>query len=459
MEFNRTSRARNNGYKSFRLTRIFASDPQNIPELKKFTNYLNNPFSSGLWKLEANWSDTPEISEMIWNDLQKELGRKDNISIKSGKRTKRIRITEELTEKLQFSIQKTMTFYLAVFSSLAEQEGFPVKELDSGLDISESLNLALDLIDLEKIKTNYSEAYEHFKQNIMYEGFNPTILDRVLCKHKHGCFISSASPRTNGKISIIACESAPLKALGQFLNLIGKTVDQTLMPTFSPEEEVFEPYFDILELSYTIAIRQPHLHPFIEKSITNYKDENYGDCVSALGLAGEDVLTQIFETLYREQLHKGLTLGQLLDEIQKRASLLFKQKNDIQPDITPMYELLKKAIAESEDKGLAALETTRQLVSQQQAINKYICEKIEKMGKPEQIKSLFPARVLTAITELIRFRNASSHKSRIPIGPYESKRCAYCLLILYMWWENTKLSIDWELSADSIIKEVINKNN
>ncbi|WP_140217356.1 hypothetical protein [Pseudomonas oryzihabitans] len=458
MELDRTSLQKNSTFHSFRFARHFANDTKNIPDLRKFKGYLNNPFSSGLWKLEASWVENPDISEAIWKDISTEF-KKGSLSIKSGKRTKTIKITEDLKETCQFAIHKTMTFYLAMFSSLAEQDGFAIEEPESMSDISETLNLVLDLIDLNKIKNSYKEAYDHFKENILFEGFTPAIFDKNLCKHKCGCFISSASPRDSGKISIVAFESAPLKALSKFLVLIGKITDQTIIPTFSPEEEVLEPYFDILELSYPFSIRQPHLYPLIEKSITNYRNSDYVDCVSALGLAGEDVLTQIFETLYREQLHKGLTLGQLLDEIQRRANLLFKHKSEPQPDISTLYEIIKKAISESEDKGLAALEATRQLVTKQQAMNKHIIEKIDKYGKPEQVKSLFPARVLTALTELIRFRNASSHKSRIPIGPYESKRCAYCLLVIYIWWDETKISIDWDLAPEDIMKEIIKSSN
>lgn len=458
MEFDRTSLPKSSTYHSFRFARHFANEPKNIPDLKKFKGYLNNPFSSGLWKLEATWVENPDISAAIWKDISTEFG-KGSLSIKSGKRTKTIKITEDLKETCQFAIHKTMTFYLAMFSSLAEQDGFAIEESEYTSDISETLNLVLDLIDLNKIKNSYSEAYEHFKENILFESFTPAIFDKDLCKHKFGFFISSSSPRDSGKISIIAFESAPLKALSKFLVLIGKITDQTIIPTFSPEEEVLEPYFDILELSYPSSIRQPHLYPLIDKALTNYKNGDYVDCVSALGLAGEDVLTQIFETLNREQLHKGLTLGQLLDEIQRRASLLFKNKNEPQPDITALYETLKKAILESEDKGLAALEVTRQLVTKQQAMNKYILDKIEKSGRPEQVRSLFPARVLTALTELIKFRNASSHKSRIPIGPYESKRCAYCLFVIYTWWDETKTSIDWDLAPEEITKEIIKNSN
>jgi uncharacterized protein (UPF0335 family) len=347
---------------------------------------------------------------------------------------------------------------LSLFSYLAAEDNAE-EELTSQYGATHELSqLILDLVETDVIKNSYKEAFEHFKNEIWFSGFNPTVRQKDVTKFQHGSAITLKGPRRSRSISIISWSGTPLKHLSKFLVLLNKIENIALMPIYSPEEEVFAPYFDLLEITYSNLVKQEHLKPLFKKSITQYRENNFSDCVSAIGLVAEDLLTQVYETFFRMQLNKGLTLGQLADEISVKVDSLYEKKVEIAPDFKSLYKQIQNSIDSSESHDVKALKQVRNLLTVTIDNNKYLNNKIENIGKVKQRKSVFTDRVLTAINELIRFRNASSHKSRIPIGPYEATRSIYSLIIFLMWWESEKVSIDWEMTPENIIRDCVTRN-
>ena len=89
---------------------------------------------------------------------------------------------------------------------------------------------------------------------------------------------------------------------------------------------------------------------------------------------------------------------------------------------------------------------------------KHTMSTIEVLEKKRVTYSVFPKYLKENINELIRYRNATSHKSRIPIGNYEALRTVYCCITLLMWWINEKRSIIWKDTQDIILQNSIERN-
>lgn len=428
-------------------------------DIKALTSYLNNPVSCGLWRLNAEWKRDSGISNLIWNEISKEIDSSSVITFDSGKRERRIKITDQWKIDLKKNICEKISFIFILFSYLVDSETEEQDTIDSFSEIHEAVQLVLDLVSVDVIKDKYSEAYNYFKNEIWLLGADFQIRGERITKIKGGGFITIEGPSSsNGKISLVSWLGLPLKKLKNFLELIGKIKDSELMPVFSPEEEVFAPYFQVLESAYPYIVTQAHILPLFRKSINHFKDNNYSDCVSAIGLIAEDILTQVYETFFRNQLTKGLTLGQLADEIVVGVDSRFSKKTeDSPPDFSYLYNEIRDALESGENPN-AALEKLRKLISTIIVNNKYFDSKIENLGKVLQRNTIFPERVGRSINELIKFRNASSHKSRIPIGPYEATRSIHSLIIFITWWVDEKRSIDWEKSVDDIIRESVARN-
>ena len=431
-----------------------------LTEKRKIVAYLENPVSCGLWHLRADWLKDSGISADVWAEVEKETAGKDFVTIKSGKRERKIKASEEWKNGLREEVQVKLTFLFMLFEYLAKEDIEEEEEDEEqyGPD-HEATQLILDLIDVSGIKSKYAIAINFFKDNLLYPQFRPLASKQRPTKLKNGFFLMQKSPREEGSLAAIAWSGAPLQDLKSFLTLVGKTANIEVMPVFSPEEEVFAPYFQLLGLCYETVVPQEHLQPFIQKALTNFSEENYSDCVSAIGLASEDVLTQIYETLFREQLTKGLTLGQLTDELNNRAASKFKKKSEPPPDMGTLFPELKAAVDDPNLSVAQSVELLRKLLALTIESNKHCLNRIERIGRADPKYQIWTNATNHAVTELIRYRNAASHKSRIPIGPMECRRAAYSFVVLIRWWLNERSVIDWNASPDEIIRECVERNS
>ena len=259
-------------------------------------------------------------------------------------------------------------------------------------------------------------------------------------------------------------DSSNLEKINIFLTKLGKVSDCKITPIFSPEETVFSPYFSFLGVAYPHFIDEENVKRLFEKSINEYREGNHSYCVSTIGLIAEDYLTQIYETFYRDVCPKRLTLGQTFDLINNKLKQEFQVQSNPIPEIKPLYrriEELNKDLINGEESEILkeTLKLMREILYYIQNEKKYTRYLIEnRQQKKENNISVFPYYLTENVKELIRYRNATSHNSRIPIFNYEALRTVYCCITLVMWWINEKNKIDWEDDQETILKKSIERN-
>ena len=427
-------------------------------EAAKIVLYLENPVATGIWRLSATWIEASGISNDVWADVEKEIDGKDYVQIKSGKRERKISVTSEWKEEIRTRIFGRITFLMNLFQFLAQQAtGQPEPDGIAGSNDDDE-QLILDMVDSAALASKYADALDYFQANLWHDDFSPTVQADAVTRLRVGGFILLKGPRDGPSMVVISWLREPLQTLLTFLEKLGKVSRTDLLPVFSPEEEAFAPYFDLLGMVQRHLITQEHLQPVVGKALSNFSESNFTDCVSSIGLAAEDVLTQVFETLFREQLTRGLTLGQLVDEIHNRCSHALSRREDPPPDLTSLFGEIKSALEAEPANQRQTLEIVRRLLAQVIDANRHVHMKIDKIGRVERRISVFPEKVSHLITELIRFRNAASHKSRIPIGPYECRRSAYAFVVLYTWWTKERRAIDWTKQPREILLECIHRS-
>lgn len=335
-------------YENFRRQR---SKPEVQPDdVERISRYLENPVGTGIWRLSAKWIEESGISNDVWAELEKEVNGKDSVQIRSGKRDRRIRVTDDWKNERRTDVFGRITFLMVLFQSLAHQATGKPENEDTFAAEDDDAKVILDLIDTAGIAAKYADALQFFRDNLWHEGFSPTIKADSITRLKVGSFILLQGPRDGDSLVFISWLREPLQSLLTFLDKVGKVSEPSLLPVFSPEEEAFAPYFDLLGMVQNQLIKQEHLRPVISKALSNFNEKNFTDCVSSVGLAAEDVLTQVYETLFREQLTKGLTLGQLVDEIHNRSAQAFSKKEESPPDLAILFSEIKKAL-EASDSG------------------------------------------------------------------------------------------------------------
>ena len=429
-------------------------------EIDKICKYLENPTKIGIWVLKGKWKNYEGISEYIRSELINEFKDKDEIKIQSGKRQISIDLKEKDKEEIFGRLDK-MTLYFDIFTYLYYLENEPLKSFY----FYHTDETICEIIDTQKLKEEYNDAYEYFKTNIYFEGFESVVRIDTITKIKDGLFIlTDLTPETE-KISITSMDSSNLEKINIFLSKLGKISDSKITPIFSPEEKVFSPYFSLLGVAYPNFIDEENIKSLFEKSINEYREGNYSYCVSTIGLIAEDYLTQIYESFYRDVCPKRLTLGQIFDLIHNKLKQSFQVKSNPVPDINPLYnkieELLKIDSVDGNEIDISKeiLKLNREIIHYFQNEKKYTHYLIEThQKKKERNISIFPDYLIENVKELIQYRNATSHNSRIPIFNYEALRTVYCCITLVMWWINEYNKIDWEDDQETILKKSIERN-
>lgn len=419
--------------------------------------YLAAPVSAGLWQLLGEWAPEGVVAQ-IATAVEGEIRNRETVTIRSGKRDRKVRVDQEWRRRLK-EVVSTVSFLLAVFENFDAQDDQKPEPTGPLGDIQDIVQLIFDMVDMTPFRAEWKSATAIFREKIRTSGFTALVGEGEPLRVASGFLIIQRSPRHHGHLNAIACTSEPLEDLREFLVAAGVVKDFTLTPIFAPEEELFRPYFLLLGLAYDAVVSQEHLQPLVQKALRNFAEESYVDCVGAIGLAAEDILTQVFETLFREQLTKGLTLGQLVDEIHNRAAVKFKKPEQQAPSLVGLFPEMKQAIEDPDVTPARAIELLRRVVSVLVDVQKHQQHRLDRIGRPDRRIAVWPDHVSYATTELIRYRNAAAHKSRVPIGPIECRRAAHSFIVLTAWWMRERTLTDWKRSSDEILRACVEKHS
>jgi len=438
-----------------------AKDYITIKDMERICKYLKNPTSCGLWLFKGKWLGAQGITHEITEELK-------NLE-KSGIKAEKKRRIEEISERLLETTSR-MTFTFSLFVHMVCSEGTENKNLSLYRTSRDNDRILLEKLDSKRLNDKYSKELDCFKSRIFYEGFNPLIDTQRFIYTKTGLVFPQDVSRNNHIetekwnrwFTFMALEPEPLESLAEFFNIIGKISDYTIAPIYSPEEDVFGPYFSFLELACDRLFQKGKIRTLIEQSISIFNDQNYPYCISTIGLILEEQLTQIYETLLRNRCPQGLTLGELLDLFEKEVRSRVVSDNQKKAiDSNSIYERINNSLERNTSSHATnddMLKIIRDILTFVKENNKQILSKFNPPQKKESI-SIFPNKLRDGMDELIMYRNAISHRSRIPIGGFETLKSIYHISSLIMWWNEEMKLANWKDSSDVIIKEMIKRNN
>ncbi len=424
-----------------------------VDEAQRVRAYLKNPTHIGVWRLRAKWNVDSGVSSAVWQQISEHVAAKDIIEIQTGKQHQQIDFSKLDLKELKKDITKRLSFVLEFFKylRLLEEPASNKSKVFSG-----ATQVAIEAVDVSRIQADFAEAFDYYKTQIDAPNLTTTIRGHNPSRLRQGFFILMSGPLDTETITCCALSLEPLAALQKFLELTKKITLSELRPIFSPEEEVFEPYFDFVQVLQESIKNDARLNPQFERAFSEYSNKRYESCVSALGVIAEDYLTQVYETLLREVAPRGRTLGQLYDCLHVELNNLFKKEPSKPADFGPIYDSIGKALkeitADNSHKGNRSLEIIRDVLTALRIDRAHTDDILRRMKDHETHISVFPAVIRQNINELIRYRNAAAHKTRVPIGNYEALRMLYTLLTFVMWWQETLNAVDWSLTKDAILQ-------
>jgi len=469
-----------NNYNSSKLSEN-RSSRLTAEEIKYICSYLENPTKTGIWTLKCKRNEYIGLNEYLKKKIDDYFNK--NEIINDGKR--KIKLNDYGKQSLLNSLNN-LSFIFYLFQNLISSKELDEENMRYFYNYREERDFKIiieNIINIDEIKNAYSDALDFFKNEIFFENFTWHLTDDVF-RIKDG-FLLITNPRSDddddeedhddiedyqensdisksiNDFSMVSIRKEPLEKIKIFFEKIGIIIEPTLMPIFSPEEDVFKPYISFLKRVYIYLISNVSIKNKFNKSIVEYYEGDFNHCIATTGLILEDYLVQIYETIFRETSPTNLTLGELFNSINNKIKKIYS-KNELKtlrPDI--IFKSIRGNLEKEEDKINISdvLKILRQILIVSQNDKHEVMRSINYGRIKGDGKSIFPKQLTDNIQEAIRNRNATSHKTTIPIGHYEALRNVYCCIKLIIWWNNEKKMINWENSKELILNEIIDRNS
>ncbi|WP_437567871.1 hypothetical protein [Sorangium sp. So ce542] len=418
--------------------------------------YIKNPTRSGIWRLSANWERSGGVSSIVWEQLSAKVASNHPIAVQFKGQEIRLQPSSINTDNIKDVIENKITFLFELFKHLQPEDK---DDIFAHSTLNYETQLILAAIDTDKIRTEFSKADEFYRQNIHSYGFSTSVRRNRPTIIRDSFFLLAEPPSFDGRLRFLALSSQPLERLKTFLVLTGKISEPSLRKVFSPEEEVFEPYFNLVQASHSAISSDARLSPHFARAFTEYAAERYESSIGALGVIAEDYLTQVYETLLRDAPPRGKTLGQLYDCLHSEVRNLFRKAPPKSADLNELYgkvnEALKASASGSAEMTTIALVLIRDVINAIKLERASTQDAIRQMRDHDAQVTVFPPLIRANLNDLIRYRNAAAHKTRVPLGNYEALRALYSLVSFAMWWQESIEGIDWHASRDDIIAKFV----
>lgn len=261
---------------------------------------------------------------------------------------------------------------------------------------------------------------------------------------------------SGGILELISLDRTALEDFCTFLAQCDLIETLTFERVFAPEEELLGPYFTYLKLAFDLVIDDQRIKSQFKQAFDYYVEEDFKHCISSLGLIAEDYVAQIYATFVREPSPLELTLGQLYDQLHIRIREVFDGEKDEVASVDAVFAVAK---ALGDDKksvdGAAIGEALRLLAKVIKQDRRIVDERFGKLKGNLRSVSVFPKRVRDHIDELIRNRNAASHKTRVPIGNYEAQKTLLGVVALIRWWKDCKSALAWNEPRDDVLRQAV----
>ena len=164
-------------------------------------------------------------------------------------------------------------------------------------------------------------------------------------------------------------------------------------------------------------------------------------------------MQRVHTSLLREPLTGGLTLGQTIDRVHRRIGELFPDDKPAQRTTHSIYEDINSL--DERDLGANLKKILREIVTTMREDRSHTNKRIDELLRPPSRRTPFPPKILENINEILKWRNAASHNSRVPLGAHEADRTLYCLVSVTKWWQEQIASIDWSQSKNYIIEQLL----
>lgn len=424
-----------------------AAPPIDAALAAPIVTYLLEPYETGYWELKAEWNPASRIAKYLLEKLATtaDLEKDGESGAFMPSAAARKLADEKRTELLRVTSRVSAINALFRTAKLTEGGDAPPKlsERDSWIGN----------IDLAELRIEFADAYTIFSQHIYFEGFTSGFASSRPYRTKAGLLALLSAPRNGDGVHVVAMSRAELATLRDFYRALGVIDADTFQRVFSPDEALFKPYFALVSSVLNHVVYDSHISRVFAQALAYYEEEDFQHCISALGLIAEDYIQRVYTTLLREPLPGNHTLGQTLERLNRRLDDYIPLQKLTLRSVDSAYDLLKALPPNADASAIAP--ALRELIQLIQDDRQYFGKRIEELSRPSSRRTVFPPRVTDTLNELLKWRNAASHNSRIPLGAHEADRTLFCLVTVITWWQKQLATQDWTKSRVEVIESLL----
>lgn len=424
-----------------------AATPLPASLISPVIDYLLEPYEHGYWEFRADWNPGSPFAKYLIENLKTlaEINNENESSVFSPLATSK-KISEEKRAELLRVTNRLSAINVLFRAALEKSKGSALTKINEHDKWIERINLA-------EIPEKFQDAWQIFIEKIYFDDFKIGTPAFRPYQTKTGLACILEAPRTSDTLKIVSMQRDVLIALQDFYSAIGATQTSSVRRIFAPDEDLFQPYFHFVSSILPQVVHDGQISRVFEQSLAYYEEDDFQHCISSLGLIAEDYLQRIYTTVVREALPGGLTLGQTVEKLHRRVEEILPQAKITQTSPDAIYDKIKALAENAEIKALKPI--MRDLLGLVIEDRNYYTKRLEELTKPSARKSIFPSRIADRLNELLKWRNAASHNSRVPLGAHEADRALFCLISVITWWQDKLKSLDWSLGRVELLEQLL----
>ena len=423
-----------------------AATPVDPIHVQPILDYLHSPYLTGYWELRASWVTASPYATYILEALGTLRDLEADPEASTALPSSMARKLEDDKREELLKVTNRLSSINAAFRAIARlNAGAEFPQLTE----SDEWIKKLDLVDL---KSKFADAWNVFESSIYFDGYTSAVAAKLF-RIKSGLVSFLEVPRRDSTIHVVGTQRQDVAALADFYSHLGVIQSATISRVFAPDEELFRPYFTLVSGVISSVITDGQMAKVFSRALDYYEQEDFQHCISTLGLIAEDYLLRAYTTLLREEAPAGLTLGQTVDRLHKRIDDLYASPKSALRSPDEIYEQIKQINPAASIESLRPV--LRELLGLLNDDRAFLVKRMDDLFRPTQRRTPFPVGVAENLNELLKWRNAASHKSRVPLGGHEADRTLYCLISLVTWWQAQIASINWTKAKREVLDSLL----
>lgn len=393
-------------------------------EHERIQEFIKNPVKKGLWESVFTWDNESTINKVI---------NENNESIPAYYR---------IFETLKFLIDKEEYSNNQIFKKNTIPSPQKPLYLKDSNDYIKKL-----FTNFEKIKNIQINLIDPFHSYIIINGDLNHILQYPQYVDNTFIVLSTNKEASNNIHKILSSCNAVKEPC-------------QIKPRWSPQDKLRHSMFNFTNsIVHSLFIADYQVKNYFIKAYSAYFQGHYDNTIAHLGKASEVLLTNIYESLFREYPNTTDTMGSLLGSIQSKVNAEYSTKNN---EIKPAnFDEVRKFIEnefnknDDEDKNYEGI--FHQIITSLKEEQKYHIHLLKEKSSANQ-HQIFPKHIYSYLKEIVKERNAVSHNSGKVFNMQDCQNILFYFLEAYNWWQKiyNEKKVNWEKDKSEIIKEIIN---